>query len=80
LTLTVREGIARLEIYDDGPGFPPEFDWRTAAKTGMHLIDISGRHELRGTISYTNRPEYGASVVIIFPTPILSSIPRPTTE
>ncbi|MCW3054566.1 MAG: signal transduction histidine kinase [Chthonomonadales bacterium] len=70
LTLTVAEGIARLEIYDDGPGFPPEFDWRTVAKTGMHLIDISGRHELRGAISYTNRPESGASIVITFPTPV----------
>jgi PAS domain S-box-containing protein len=67
LTLTVNESIARLEVYDDGPGFPPAFDWRTVARTGMALIDSSGRYELRGAVSYANRPEGGASVVVTFP-------------
>ena len=75
LMLTVTDNIARLEIYDDGPGFPPGFDWRTAARTGMGLIDSTGRFELRGTLSYGNRPEGGADVVVTFPLPPLSPLP-----
>jgi PAS domain S-box-containing protein len=71
LTLTVTDNIVRLEIYDDGSGFPSDFDWRTSAKTGMGLIDGTGRYELRGAISYGNRPEGGACVVVTFPLPAL---------
>lgn len=71
LSLTVQNAQARLEVCDDGPGFPLGFDWMTAANTGLSLIDSTGRHDLRGTISYENRPCGGASVVVIFP--ILSS-------
>ena len=67
LTLSVAEGVAHLEVTDDGPGFPPAFDWRTAARTGMALIDSSGRFELRGAVSYSNRPEGGASILVTFP-------------
>jgi PAS domain S-box-containing protein len=69
LTLTRRGDSALLEVYDDGPGFPPDFDWREAANTGMELIDSTGRHDLHGTISYQNRPEGGAHVVVTFPVP-----------
>ena len=67
LTLTAQNDLARLEVCDDGPGFPPDFDWRTAANTGLSLIDSTGRHDLGGTVSYENRPGGGASVVVIFP-------------
>ena len=48
LTLTVKGDSARLEVCDDGPGFPPDFDWRKAANTGLGLIDSTGRYDLRG--------------------------------
>lgn len=67
ITLTTTDNIARLEVCDDGPGFPPDFDWRAAANTGLGLIDSTGRHDLRGTITYENRPEGGAKVVVVFP-------------
>jgi PAS domain S-box-containing protein len=67
LRLSVSGNLARLEIYDDGPGFPPAFDWRAAAKTGLALVDSTGRHELRGVIVYTNREKGGASVIVTFP-------------
>jgi PAS domain S-box-containing protein len=69
LTLTVNGGMARLEVCDDGPGFPPDFDWHKAANTGLGLIDSTGRHDLQGSISYENRPAGGARVVVTFPLP-----------
>lgn len=67
LAFTVEEDAARLEVCDDGPGFPPDFDWRKATTIGMGLIDSTGRYDLRGTISYENRLEGGARVVVVFP-------------
>lgn len=67
VTLTVQGEMARLEVCDDGPGFPPNFDWRKAANTGLGLIDSTGRHDLHGTISFKNRFEGGARVVVDFP-------------
>lgn len=67
LTLVAEGDLARLEVCDDGPGFPPAFDWMEAANTGLSLIDSTGRHDLHGTISYENRPEGGARVVVRFP-------------
>ena len=69
VTLTIEGVTARLEVCDDGPGFPPGFDWRKAANTGLGLIDSTGRHDLRGSISYENRSEGGARVVVRFPIP-----------
>lgn len=54
VTLAVQNDRARLEVCDDGPGFPPDFDWMKAANTGLGLIDSTGRHDLKGTISYEN--------------------------
>jgi two-component system sensor histidine kinase TctE len=67
--LIVSGKTALLEICDDGPGFPPGFDWRRSASTGLGLIDSTGRHDLRGTISFENRAEGGARVAITFPLP-----------
>jgi PAS domain S-box-containing protein len=72
LTLALKENVAHLDVYDDGPGFPPEFDWRTAAKTGLGLVDSTGRYELRGDIAYDNRPGGGARVTVTFP---VSAVP-----
>jgi PAS domain S-box-containing protein len=71
LTLRVNGDIVRLEVCDDGPGFPPGFDWRKAANTGLGLIDSTGRHDLRGTISFANRPQGGAKVSVTFPVPVV---------
>ena len=67
VTLTVQRNCALLEVCDDGPGFPPDFNWVKAANTGLGLIDSTGRHDLRGTIAYENRPTGGARVVVSFP-------------
>ena len=73
LTLTTEGDNARLEICDDGPGFPPDFDWKKAANTGLSLIESAGSYDLRGTIAFENREEGGARVVVVFPLSVLKS-------
>jgi two-component sensor histidine kinase len=62
-------GAATLAVCDDGPGFPPGFAWQQAASTGLSLIGSTGRHDLRGTIDYANRPDGGARANVLFPIP-----------
>ena len=69
IKFSVSAKSARLEVCDDGPGFPPEFDAKKDANTGLGLIETIGRHDLRGTLSYENRSEGGARVAITFPVP-----------
>jgi PAS domain S-box-containing protein len=58
---------ARLIVENDGPGFPADFDPVTAANTGLDLIDAFARHDLRGSVRYTNNPDGGARVIVEFP-------------
>lgn len=58
---------ARLEVCDDGAGFPDGFDPRKAAHTGLELIDSAARWDLNGSVAYENRAEGGARVVVTFP-------------
>ena len=60
---------ARLEVSDDGPGFPPGFDARHSAHTGLELVEGVSSYDLQGRVSYENRPEGGACVVVVFPIP-----------
>ncbi len=60
---------ARLEVNDNGGGFPDGFDGRHAANTGLELVEGVSRFDLRGRVLYTNRPGGGASVVVLFPIP-----------
>ncbi len=60
---------AHLEVTDDGPGFPDGFDARHAANTGLELVDAVSRYDLGGRVSFQNRPEGGARVVVVFPIP-----------
>ena len=57
----------RLEVCDDGPGFPPAFDPIAAASTGLELVDSLTRWDLRGSITYENRERGGARVIALFP-------------
>ncbi len=65
---TYEEGArARLEVRDNGSGFPPGFNAVRSAHTGLELIDVTARWDLRGDVSYENRPVGGACVIITFP-------------
>ncbi|HLK56224.1 MAG TPA: PAS domain S-box protein [Chthonomonadaceae bacterium] len=62
---------AILEVHDDGPGFPPDFDPKLAANTGLELVESLTHLDLLGTSRYRNRPEGGASVEICLPLPAI---------
>jgi two-component sensor histidine kinase len=67
LRLTGDEKSAVLEVMDHGPGFPQGFDPRTAANTGLELIESLARWDLQGSTEYGNLPEGGARVTVRFP-------------
>ncbi|WP_394794128.1 PAS domain S-box protein [Armatimonas sp.] len=57
----------KLEVCDDGPGFPVGFDPLRSANTGLELIESLGGWDLGGSVAYENRPEGGARVTVRFP-------------
>lgn len=67
VTLKAHNETAHLEVCNDGPGFPVDFDWRKSAKTGLGLINSTGRHDLHGTILFDNPLDGGARVSVTFP-------------
>ena len=67
ITLDVLNDMATLEVRDDGRGFPPGFDPRRHANTGLELIESAARWDLRGDVRFENRAEGGGRVVVTFP-------------
>jgi PAS domain S-box-containing protein len=60
---------ARLEVNDDGPGFPEGFNPRHAANTGLELVEGVIQYDLLGQVSYGSNPSGGGRVVVVFPIP-----------
>lgn len=69
VTLEIQDQQMRLEICDNGPGFPPDFDAVRAANTGLELLLTLTQMDLRGTVQFSNRPEGGGKVAIQCPLP-----------
>jgi len=67
VSLAVSGSMARLEVDNEGPGFPAGFNALLAAHTGLELVESICRLDLGGTVTYANRPEGGAQVVVTFP-------------
>ena len=67
IAFTVEGKTGKFEVWDEGPGFPAEFNPKTSANTGVELVETISRYDLRGEVAYQNRPEGGAQVVVIFP-------------
>ncbi|MCW3053255.1 MAG: hypothetical protein JWN14_2425 [Chthonomonadales bacterium] len=65
----IEGGSAILEVSDDGPGFPADFDPVQAANTGLELVLNLTSLDLRGKIHFDNRPEGGGRVRMAFPIP-----------
>ena len=55
-----------LEVSNEGPGFPPDFDPVHSASTGLNLIESIGTWDLAGTLTYENTKN-GARVRLRFP-------------
>jgi two-component sensor histidine kinase len=71
VSLAVAGGRGRLEVSDDGPGFPEGFNSSHAANTGLELVESLSRWDLQGEPSYENRPSGGARVVVDFPVAVV---------
>jgi PAS domain S-box-containing protein len=67
VTLTIVGYEAVLEVTDEGPGFPLDFDPRRVARTGLELVERLTRWDLSGTIRYENRDKGGARVALALP-------------
>ncbi len=65
----VDEGSATLAVYDDGAGFPEDFNPKTAANTGLELVESLVHTDLQGTIQFSNQSQGGGKVVVTFPLP-----------
>ena len=58
-----------MQVTDDGPGFPPDFDPVLSAHMGLELVERLSRWDLKGQIRYENRPGGGAQVTLTIPSP-----------
>ncbi len=67
LSLSAKNGAAELLVRDHGSGFPPDFDPRSSANTGLELIHSLSTWDLGGKVDFQNAPDGGASVAITFP-------------
>ena len=73
----VVDGTAILEVTDDGPGFPADFDPQSAANTGLDLVLNLTILDLRGAIQFDNRPGGGGRVRVAFPIPTADRLVPP---
>jgi PAS domain S-box-containing protein len=71
ILLTVTDRLAELQVLDDGPGFPRDFDPEKSANTGLELVASLVRTDLRGHAEFLNRKSGGACVVARFEIPDL---------
>ena len=78
VSLTKQNDEVRVSVQDAGPGFPPDFDPLRYANIGLELVDTLVRHDLHGTVAYSNYADAGAGairggrVVIVFSENVLS--------
>jgi two-component sensor histidine kinase len=74
LSLHAGPEAIRLEVCDDGHGFPAGFNPATSAHIGWELIERISRWDLQGEASYRNRDEGGACVTVSFPAFLTSGL------
>ena len=66
IEVELRNGIVHIDISDDGPGFPADFDPLSSSGTGLEIVEAIGRWDLQGKLVYETRPEGGARVRLEF--------------
>lgn len=67
LTFQVADEVGTLEVCDDGPGFPSDFDPVKSSNTGLDLVRNLAAWDLRGTVTFENRNQGGAKVIVVIP-------------
>ncbi len=68
---SVVDRTAILNVGDEGQGFPDSFDAKTAARTGLELVNNLSQWDLGGAVCFANREEHGACVTVTMPLPAL---------
>jgi two-component system, sensor histidine kinase PdtaS len=66
VAFAIESNRVQLVVVDDGPGFPPDFDIRKHANTGLDLVENLARWDLQGKTAYGNRTQGGAQVTVTF--------------
>ncbi len=66
VTLRRTGDACQLEVSDDGPGFPPDFNPERDAHQGLDLVTTLAERDLQGRISFGNTPAAGGCVQIHF--------------
>lgn len=66
VSLKQEETQIQLDVYNEGPGFPPCFDATRSASIGLSLIESIGTWDLAGMLTFENTPS-GARVGLSFP-------------
>ncbi len=66
IRLTLSGAFARLDVDDDGPGFPAGFDSTVSGLTGLSIVEAIARLDLRGRMRYGQRPEGGGRATLEF--------------
>jgi two-component sensor histidine kinase len=58
------DGRLRVEITDDGQGFPPDFDWRQSRSLGLSIVNTLVE-ELEGTFDIGSRPDSPGTCAVV---------------
>ncbi len=56
-----------LQVDDDGPGLPPDFDMQSTPSLGLQIVRTLVEENLKGTFQLRSRPGSGASAIVDFP-------------
>jgi two-component sensor histidine kinase len=69
VNLNEDEGMAVIEVNDDGEGLPPDFDLDTSPSLGLRIVQTLVREDLKGTFEITARENgsVGTRAVVRFP-------------
>ena len=68
VSFRVKNGVARLVVCDDGPGFSDDFSPESDDNLGLQLIAALVEIDMKGGIVFANRDaECGAEVTVTFP-------------
>jgi CHASE1-domain containing sensor protein/two-component sensor histidine kinase len=57
-------GVGVLDVADNGPGFPANFEAAQASRTGLQLVENLSVWDLGGGVQFQNRVKGGAQVIV----------------
>ncbi len=64
--------FVHLQVDDDGPGLPADFNFQATSSLGLQIVRTLVEENLKGTLQLRSRPEGGTSAIVEFPKAPLS--------